>query len=127
MQPTLQTIFEQTTLTTHNEIEKRLNRETTADTESQSYNVRTRNRTRTLVLRPQLLHSATNANTTKSCNYKNFIHTRPTEHNGIGGPIVTIEWLDLMETCFVTCECNTSKKVRFATPMFRSAPCISES
>lgn len=56
----------------------------------------------------------------KGCSYKSFTNTRPSIFEGKNGPLEAMNWLDEMESCFLTCHCAPSDMSQFASTMFKS-------
>ncbi|XP_024965930.1 uncharacterized protein LOC112506135 [Cynara cardunculus var. scolymus] len=56
----------------------------------------------------------------KGCSYKSFTSTRPPIFEGKNGPLAAMNWLDEIESCFLTCHCASSDMAQFASTMFKS-------
>lgn len=55
----------------------------------------------------------------KICTFEDFIRCMPPMYEGIDGPTSTVRWLWEMEQVFDLCDCDDSRKVKFAVRMLK--------
>ncbi|XP_024974899.1 uncharacterized protein LOC112513008 [Cynara cardunculus var. scolymus] len=65
-------------------------------------------------------HKEVKKSDNKGCSYKSFTSTHPSIFEGKNGPLAAMNWLDEIESCFLTCHCAPSDMAQFASTMFKS-------